>query len=344
MKKCLLMLGALMIMSACTAPEAVLSLKMQGSSSRSLTFETCRAVSENEIEFVFSRPVTVKNVSLYQEANFRSSEAPGIAVDSVENGNTVKVTLKENAQPGSVITADLLAEDENKNTINVLTTLRARNNRMPELVINEICTEYSNPRTEFIEFKMMSDGNLGGMRVFIIGNSNAARQTIYEFMPAEVKRDEYIVLHLRTVEEDCKDEYGESLNESGGRNATPQSRDIWIPGNTKLVHKDATIIYILNQEDAVLAAVMISSSADSWWSRDYHAQAATFLYSQGFWLSPEGNAGGPVNAARSSGTSNTRTICRDETKENANTASSWYVTVNSGISAGKPNNTGRYSN
>jgi len=349
MKKCLMLLCACMITFACTTPEAALTVKMQGSSSQTVTFESCRAVAEDEIEFVFSRPVTVKNVSLLRAGKNRlssqRSEDSGIAVDSVENGSTVKVKLKESAEPGSLITADMLAEDEKHNTINVLTSLRARNNRMPELVINEICTEYSNAaagrKAEFIELRMKSDGNLGAMRLIINGNTNAAKQTIYEFPPVEVKTDDLVVLHLRTYDPASKDELGEDCAESGGMNSSPSARDFWIPGTSKLVHKEATIIYVLDQENSVLAAVIISNSTDAWWGKDYLAEAATFLYKQGFWISA-GNASGPVDAARSAGTTNTRTICRDETVRNTNTAADWYVTATSSATPGGLNNPKRY--
>jgi len=333
MNKYLLLFGAFMLLSSCSTPEAVMSARMLGGSSQSPAFESCRAVAEDELEFVFSKAVTVKNVSLL----------PGISVNSVENGSTVKVKLEESPQPGSMITADLLAEDENNNSLNVLVNLRSRNNRMPELVINELCTEYSNPKTEYIEFLIKSDGNLGAMRVVIMGNSNASKQTIFEFKPVEVKKDDYVVLHLRTVEENCVDEY-ESLNESSGRNATPTARDFWMPGNTKLIHKEAAVIYVLDQDDKVLASVIVSNSTDAWWSKEYFAQAANFLFNQGIWKSAEGKAPGPKDAVRSTGTTNTRTICRDETAQNSNNAAAWYVTVTSGATAGKPNNKNKYSN
>ncbi|MDR0463655.1 MAG: hypothetical protein LBG94_00900 [Treponema sp.] len=333
MKKFLLLAGAILLFGSCSAPEAVMSARMLGGSSQSPAFESCRAVAEDELEFVFSRAVTVKNLSLL----------PGISVNSVENGSTVKVKLTESPQPGSLITADLLAEDENNNSLNVLVNLRSRNNRMPELVINELCTEYSNPRTEYIELLMKSDGNLGAMRVVIMGNTNASKQTIYEFKPVEVKKDDYVMLHLRTVEENCVDEY-EGLNESAGRNAAPTARDFWIPGNTKLIHKDATVVYILDQDDRVLASVIVSNSTDAWWSKDYFAQAANFLFNQGLWKSSDGKAPGPKDAVRSAGTTNTRTICRDESAQNPNSAAAWYITVTSGATPGRPNNTNRYSN
>jgi alcohol dehydrogenase class IV len=80
-----------------------------------------------------------------------------------------------------MVSTDILVEDKNKNTLNVLISFRTRNDRMPEVVINEIRTAYSNPRVEFIELKTTSAGNLGGMRLFAAyenGNDLAARKNM----------------------------------------------------------------------------------------------------------------------------------------------------------------------
>ena len=336
----LFLLGACMFFSACSTGEAASAAisQMFGGSSQALLFLNCKAVSEDEIEFEFSQPVTVKFI------NFD----PVISIASVEGDSVIRVKLEEHLESGLEFTADLLAEDADKNTINVLVQFRSRNNRMPALVINELCTEYSNStsgkKPEFIEFKMKSDGNLGAMRVFILGNTNTSKQTVYEFKPVEVKKGDYVTLHLRNVGEECKDEYGDNLDEAGGRDASPTARDFWLPGNTKLIHKDASAVYILDQDDKVLDAVMISLTPDTWWKKDYLAEAANFLFEQGKWKSADGRICSPAEAAKSDKTTNTKTICRDETLENSNSAADWYVTVTSGATPGKPNNQNRNSN
>jgi hypothetical protein len=335
MKKIIyVLLVVCIVLGSCSTGEAAAGAmaKLFGGSSEALVFLDCRAVSEDEIEFDFSRPVTVKSL------NFE----PVIAVAEIEDGSTVKVRLSAIQKPGAEITADILVEDPDKNTINVLIPFRARNNKMPSLVINEIRTETSKEKCEFIEFKTLTAGNLGGMRVFILGNTNTAKQTIYEFLPVEVKKDEYIVLNLRTPEADCKNEYGVNLAESGGKNSSPSSRDFWIPGSSKLIHKEASAIYVLNQDDKALAAVMISDNAASWWAKEYLAEAAEFLFKQGAWKSADGKMCGPANAVNSANSTNTRTICRDDKVKNTNTAADWYITANSSASPGKPNDPKRY--
>jgi len=332
MKNYYLLLGVLLAgasaLNSCSSGDAAAFSRMIGGASTALLYQDCRAVSEDEIEFTFSRPVTVKELTL----------DPQLSVLSIENGSTVRIKLAETQTPGKLITADLVAEDEKKNSINVLVSFRARNNRMPDLIINELCTEYASVtagrKAEFIELKMKSAGNMGAMRLCIVGNSNASMETIYEFSPAEVKNDEYVVVHLRTLDPESADELGSNLAESKGLNSSPTARDLWIPGNSKLMHK-TSIVYILNQDDEVLSAVMISEKPDLPWPKDYFKETAEFLRDKGAWLE------GPVS---SSGATNTRTICRDETTANTKSAADWYITATSSATPGSANNPKRYVN
>ena len=337
MKKLLLTLGVCFALLSCSDEEQAASAVMKiGRSSQALVFLDCKAAAEDEFRFTFSQPVKITS------ARFE----PAVSIDSIENGSTVKVKLAERLPPGILLTADILVEDEQRNTINVIVPMRSRNNRMPRIVINEMRTaDYTSPRAEFIEFVMKSAGNLGGMRVFIFGNTNAARQTVYEFSPVQVNQGEYVMLNLRTPEAErhlVKDELGSNLAESGGSNSSPNSRDFWIPGNTKRIHK-TSVVYVLDQDDNVLASIMMSETPDAWWGRSEFADAAQFLFNKGAWKSTDGTVCSPEQAVSSAGTTATRTICRDETAENTKTAADWYVTVTSGHTPGRPNDPRRYN-
>jgi hypothetical protein len=295
-------------------------------SSESPVFLSSRAVSESEVQFEFSKPVKVVSLRF----------SPEVQLDEVENGSTIRVFFSNGPGPGERLTADILAEDNNGNTINVLVPMRARNNRIPSLVINELRTETAKPRYEFIEFKTLKAGNLGALRLFIAGNYKAPM--VYEFPSIEVAANEFITLHLRTTEEGCRDELSGNLNESGGTDSSPTARDLWIPGSSKLIHK-TDAIYLLDQDDHVVNAVMLSDSVDPWWNKDYFAEAAEFLFNAGAWKSPDGTVCNPANAVRSARTTATRTICRDETVTgNSGTAAEWYIAATSSATPGNPNN------
>ena len=330
MKKLFFLFGVFIVFGSCSTEDPAPSALMLGGSSQAPVFINCRAVSEDQIEFEFSRPVKITSL------NFD----PDLEIAEVEDGSTIKVKFNEALEPGTLITADLLAEDEKKNTINVLIPFRSRNNRMPSLLINELRTEYTKPKVEFIEFKMKTAGNLGAMRVFFAGGSQ--KPAMYEFAPVEIKAEEYVVLHLRTIEEGCVDEYSENLSESGGTDSSPTARDFWIPGASSLINKAAGFVYVLDQDDNVLTAIMHSETATSLWSKDYLAEAAEFLFLQDAWKSAAGEICTPADAIKSAGTTNTRTICRDETIANTGTAADWYITASSSATPGKENSTKRY--
>jgi hypothetical protein len=178
------------------------------------------------------------------------------------------------------------------------------------------------------------------MRVFFAGGSQ--KPAVYEFAPVETKAGEYVVLHLRKIEEGCVDEYNESLSESGGTDSSPSARDFWIPGTASLINKAAGFVYVVDQDDNVLAAMMHSESSASTWAKDYLTEAAEFLFFRDAWKSAGGEICTPADAIRSAGTTNTRTICRDETIVNTGTAADWYITASSSATPGKENNPKRY--
>jgi len=305
------------------------SKQIFGKSSESPVFLSCKAVSETEIIFEFSIPVNVTSVYF----------SPPVQVDAVENGPIVKVTFSKGPGPGEKLTADLLVEDKNGNTVNVLVPFRTRNSRLPPILITELRTEYTKPKVEYVELKTQKAGNLGALRLFIAGNNKAPM--IYEFPPIESAENEYITVHLRTIEDTCRDELTDNLDLSKAADSWPTGRDLWVPGAAKLLRK-TDAVYLLDQDDNVADAVMISESTDLWWNKDFFAETAEFLFNAGAWKSSDGKICGPSEAVISTGTTNTRTICRDETRENTGTAADWYITATSGATPGRENNPKRY--
>ena len=208
----------------------------------------------------------------------------------------------------------------------------AGRNGAPELSINELRTESSGNRVEFVEFRMFSAGNLGGLRVFIY-RSGARTPTEFEFPSLEVKEGEFAVLYLRTPE---------NIN----ADSSPTAHNFWIPGSSSRLNKTSAI-YVLDRYDMVLGAVMLSESPDpSWWEgsgRAHFADIAEFLFEQNAWKSPSGGIATPASAVITSsvGTAVTRSISRDELVDNTNTAADWYITANNGATPGMPNDSRR---
>jgi hypothetical protein len=310
------------------------SMQVLGTRSQTPVFLNCKAVSAREIQFRFSGPVRVLSFAA----------DPPLPVGTIEAGETVQVSLSGDIPGGELFTADILVEDERGNTLNVLVPFRSRNETMPRLVINELRTEYSgtgaSPKSEFVEFIALEGGNLGGLRLFIAGNTK--KPMTFEFPPAETSAGEYIVLHLRILSGDtgAVNETGDNLGLSGGYDAKPGARDFWIAGSEKLLHS-TDAVYLLDQDDQVIDAVMLSLTPDPWWAKDHFVQAADMLYQQGAWVAAGGEIPSPTDAVSAAGVTATRTICRD-TEADSNTLDNWYTTVTSGATPGTANNPNHY--
>jgi hypothetical protein len=176
----------------------------------------------------------------------------------------------------------------------------------------------------FIEFKILSAGNLGWLRVFIASNVG---KCVFEFKPVGVKKGDYVVLHLRKLEASCKDEYGEDLTESGGTDSSPTARDFWIPGEAELLNKNDAICILDQDERVVLDAVIILENANTAeWSK--LSLFIDFLLIEDAWKFADRTTPSPTDAVNISGidTNYNRSVSRDETVEDTNTAADWYIT------------------
>jgi hypothetical protein len=312
---------------SCSSDDAMRQV-LESSSSEAPVFLACKAVSSREISFQFSLPVRVVSLSF----------DPPVAVESRRDGEEVNILLGEALNAGESVAADLLVEDDAGNTLNVLVPFRARNDRMPKLVINELQDDYAkDTRIEFVELKTLSAGNLGAIRLFI--TSYAKNPLVFEFPPVEVEAGEYVCVHLRTIGEGPANETGSELDASGGKYST-EGRDFWVPGSIKMLHK-TDIVYLLDQDDKVIDGAMMSEAPDSWWTKEYFAAAADLLHKQGAWLAPGGRIPGPQDAIPSKNKTPSRSISRDEALPDSNQAGDWYITANSNATPGKQNSAKR---
>ncbi|MCL2444084.1 MAG: hypothetical protein FWD13_11575 [Treponema sp.] len=210
--------------------------------------------------------------------------------------------------------------------------------QLPSILINELFAEYrgSDFIAEYIEFKILSAGNLEGLQVVVV--SNRAIPFVYEFLSVTVDEGEYVTLHLRTLEESCVNEYGEDLTVSGGTHSSPKGRDIWVPGDTKYLGRTGAV-YIMDQNDKILDAVLFAEDPIPTRSLAPFNAALEFLYTHGAWTAADGTKPSHDDAVKTSslGTAYTRSISRDETVSDTNTAADWYITANYGKSPGVKN-------
>ncbi len=294
------------------------------------TFLGCAATKADRVEFLFSEPVVVSSL------RFDRVQHDSVAVED----STVVATFSQPLEEGGRYVGDIIVEDPEGNSLSVLVPFRGRNDRIPPLRITELRTEYAKPKVEFVELHLEAAGQLGGMR--LVSSDQGFDVPLFEFPSTEVAAGEYVVVHLRTLEDGCVDETG-ALDVSLGVDASPTGRDFWLPDAEKRVRKiDA--IAVLDMDGKILDALLISETQDGDWKKEELIAAAERLEDGGAWKRPDGSGGSlsPADAFLSAATTATRTICRSEPDADTDSASDWYVTVTKGATPGRENNPGRY--
>jgi hypothetical protein len=325
----------LTLLLSCTDDSALDNLL--GISAEAPMYTGYKVISSKQIDFSFSTDVNVKY------ARFE----PAVEIAETRGGKSISIIMAEERVGGEKLTADILVEDKDGNSLNLLIPFRTRNNRVPKVVINEIRTEYSKPRAEFIEIKTKTAGNLGAIRLFAVSSDN--KEPVYEFPPVEVAANEYIILHLRTISTDTAiDETGTNLALaiSGNRSDTPSdARDLWAASNKKLLHK-TDVVYLMDQDDKILDGIAFCEDEKAWAKNKSFEKAAELLAEQKQWLSKEGISIKTPEAKdvfKSLGITLTRTLCRDETKQDSNTSADWYIAASSKNTPGKQNSPDSYN-
>jgi hypothetical protein len=138
------------------------------------------------------------------------------------------------------------------------------------------------------------------------------------------------------------DETGADLALSAGTEALPEARDFWAPEAVKRLRKTDAVL-LLDQEDAILDGALLSENPDNAWAKEDLDRAAKLLAAQEAWKNAAGSRSlTPRDAIPTKGTTATRTICRDETREDTDTAADWHIVATSQASPGKPNSDKRY--
>ena len=215
--------------------------------------------------------------------------------------------------------------DERKNSLYFKDSFIGYNARVPKVVINEIRTEYSKPKVEFIELKVLSDGNLGGMELLVASDEDS-----YILPAVEVKSGDLVVIHYRNIEDGCVDEVKDDLSLSTATESS-EARDLWLKNEKARIAKSDVILLKDKLQGDIVDSLLFCDSSFLDWKTEFISECASFAISSGSWI------GNPVN---SDGLTATRTLSRVNLNKDA---SAWIVTATSKASPGKENSTQAYA-
>jgi hypothetical protein len=120
-------------------------------------------------------------------------------------------------------------DDAHGNRTRFLVRFSGWNDRAPPLLISEVQTgknsSKTKPHRDFVELEALADGNLGGEE---LSWASSVKTATYRFPGIEVKKGDFIVLHLAPegIAEEV-DERGSDLSASGGIDSSATGRDLW---------------------------------------------------------------------------------------------------------------------
>ncbi len=294
-------------------------------------------------------PTTVE-IRLNKEARavveaFRLEPAETIRV-SEEPGHTLIVHFEEDTEPGTRYTLAGAAEDADGNSLQFVVYLYGHNPEIPDLQINEFSTRRSANHPEIIELLVLEDGNLGG--VTVTNGTSRDFDNRYVFPGVTVSAGEYVLVHFRPEGEDYEiDELGSNLAESGGLNAHPEARDVWVEGGSGLPSNNGVAaVYRTPGGDPIDAVAWTNRTRES--DDRYRGFGSTRMLNwvedlvrENAWV-VEGAVAWPEDLIYIDDSTATRSMNRTPGAPNTRTRNDWHTAPTSGSSWGEENTTDRY--
>ena len=279
--------------------------------------------SENSLQLLFSTSINLENLKIYP-----LGENQELQVESQNLGEGIwKIDASSTFDCRKIYLIEGYVLDQRGNSLYFKDSFIGFNGRVPKVVINEIRTEYSKPKVEFVELKVLSEGNLGGMELVVASDGE---ENNYVFPAVEVKTEDLVVLHFRKIEDGCIDEI-ENERELSTATESSYSIDLWIENSSARIAKSDVILLKNKRQGEVVDSVLYMESSASSWKTPFLSECAELALSSETWI------GNPVN---SDGLTATRTLSRVNLNKDA---SAWIVTATSKASPGKENSTQAYA-
>lgn len=290
--------------------------------SRSVSLVFSEAVTGTSLEVGKSESVKIENALLCSLTEKINAEY------TVSNSKVLEIRFLEPTEIGCSYIVRGSVKDAHNNSLSFATIFRGFNDNVPELILSEIQSRYSNPKAEFVEVYAKTGGNLSGVCIF---SAKDGAKNRYVFPAVEVKAGEFIVVHLRNSEAGVINETGSDLSLSAGTYSS-ESRDLWLENTGARIGDKTDVILLEKSADGeVLDAVAFAESALEDWPKDIYSETLERAVKAGVWQSSS-----IKDAANGDKLSATRTISRQNDSVPAG-KDTWLVTAINTASPGKPN-------
>ncbi len=305
-------------------------------------------------ELVFSQEqiaVTEENKSDLLDLEDRTTE--GIVQDA---GFQVRVVFTESQrlEMGATYIFSGVAHDQEGNSLLFQLPFYGFNRNVAGVVLSEVRSEYDKPKVEFIELYVHRSGNLAGIELYSV-NKNFE----YVFPAVEVSAGEYIVLHMRTLEEESGhvDELDNNLSASTASDSCTGVRDLWVSSTSEIIGTSDVLVLRERAKGKLMDALLYISPKVSDTSKKKILPAGEDVIAEGGWIAGEDgeswlSSDGMTTVNRSLSRQNILEIQQAATALQEIPVASkdaWIVTMNHkqtkepGVTPGLPNSTTKYT-
>ncbi len=284
---------------------------------------------------VDSRRVVVRFDEVVAPVVGSFASEPSADLTCLSEGANLTVSFEAGQSPGRDYALAGEVDDSCGNRARFLLRFTGWNDRAPSLRVSEVQTgknsSKTKPHRDFIEFEALATGNIGGEEV---SWASTVKTMTYRFPAAEVRKGDFVVLHLapELLPEEV-DEVGSDTAVSGGVDATSSGREFWCAA-LALPDECGAISISLRPGEAPMDGLFYAADDRSGALADDNLAAiASVLVQSGAWRS-SGDKLGWEDAYRWN-PSPSRSICR---KAGAAVGpSGWYICASGYQSPGEPN-------
>jgi hypothetical protein len=257
----------------------------------------------------------------------------GPAIEDVQTeGKSLRVIPGAGEIPGTAYLLEGFVKDGNANSLGLTVPFWGKNNEIPKLIINEFLPQGSSSHPDFIEFAILSDGDLAGLCV--ADGTSGSREKRFVFPACRVHSGEFVVLFM-----------GKGGEEAGAK--LPAGTKFWChPEAPGLSGNNGCIVLSANPEGEILDAVLYSNRSvaneddyGGFGSLGFYASALALSKGAAWLFDAELK---PEDCVNPTGTTSTRSIGRNPDRIDTNGKADWAITITRGASPGASNSSAIY--
>ncbi len=291
------------------------------------------SIDEGLIQVWFSKKVEPESVFAVESdetctsiENFLNHEKKMDVDCSASNDNSLRFTVRDKTQIGKTYDLFACVKDTSGNTLSFTIPFYGENRNFPVMVISEVSDFYSRKDgiCEYIELYAVTSGNLFGLELI-----SASDDRHFALPCAEVRKGDYVIVHLRNESESCISETGDNLSLSRAKGSVNGVRDIWIDNDQSVLNSTAEILMLKNKARSVVTDCVMYCRQDyalenEKWKSEKLCEASEICLDYGLWH----GEGKPSDAVYSMKRKTTSYISRTNIK---------YLNGNSGVKNSRDN-------